>query len=83
MFHYYTCTIILDGSSIRSSHYATISEGTRFLYQEKGGRKIVTGRGPLQGAVVVGLKGGSRQEGDIGIKYITEDLEDTHSSRHR
>lgn len=78
-----TSIVFLDGSSIRSSHYETISEGTKFLYQEKGSRKIVTGRGPLQGAVVVGLQGTSRDEGDIVIKYITEDLEDTHSSRHR
>ena len=69
--------------SIKSSHYATISEGTKFMYKEKGLKQIITGRGPLLGAIVVGLQGTIKDEGNVIIKYITEDLEDTHSSRHR
>ena len=74
---------LLDSGLVRGSHWSTVSEGTKFQYQESQTAELVTGRGPLLAPVLVGVRAAASQEAEVRVKFITENLEDTHSKRHR
>ena len=73
----------LDGGEVRGTHWSTVALGTKFQYQQSDAAILVTGRGPLLGPVLVGVKAVSRQQADLKVQFTTESLEDTHSNRHR
>ena len=74
----------LDGGKVKGRHWSTVAEGTKFQYQESISTTVmVTARGPLLGPVLVGLRAFTRQQAELRIKYTTENLEETHSKRHR
>ena len=74
----------LDGEKVKGRHWSTVSQGTKFQYQESHTTTImVTGRGPLLGPVLVGVRAATSQQAEIKIKYMTEVEEETHSKRHR
>ena len=70
-------------SSTLTSHWTTVSSGTKFQFQLSEKSLLITARGPLLAPVVVGMSSSSRNYGEVNVKYITENLEDTHSNRHR
>ena len=72
-----------DSSSFKGLHWTTIAEGAKFQFHKTKQRMIVTARGPTLAPIIVGLKSPERVEREIKLKYITESLEQTHSSRHR
>ena len=73
---------IFDSSTI-SSHWTTISGGTKFQFHLTDNNLIVTARGPLLAPIVLGMSSSTKVEGEMSLKYVTEKLEDTHSKRHR
>ena len=73
---------VFDSSTLKG-HWTTISEGTKFQFQQLGNNLIITARGPLLAPIFVGMTSPSRFEGTGSYKFITENLEDTHVSRHR
>lgn len=73
---------IFDSTTI-SSHWTTISAGTKFQFHLTDNNLLITARGPLLAPVVVGMSSPTKVEGEISLKYVTEKLEDTHSKRHR
>ena len=77
-----TGLIIFDSSTI-SSHWTTISGGTKFQFHLTDKNLLITARGPLLAPVVLGMSSPTKIEGEINLKYVTEKLEDTHSKRHR
>ena len=75
-------TDIFDSSTLKG-HWTTISEGTKFQFQQLGNILMITARGPLLAPIFVGMTSPSRFEGTGSYKFIMENLEDTHVSRHR
>ena len=73
---------IFDSSTLKG-HWTTISEGTKFQFQQLGKNLIITARGPLLAPIFVGMTSPNRMDGTSSFKFITENLEDTHVSRHR
>ena len=73
---------IFDSSTL-SSHWTTISGGTKFQFHLTDNTLIITARGPLLTPIIVGMSSQTKVEGEISLKYVTEKLEDTHSKRHR
>ena len=73
---------VFDSSTLKG-HWSTISEGTKFQFEESGESLVITARGPLLAPIFVGMTSPNRMDGTSSFKFITENLEDTHVSRHR
>ena len=74
---------ILSGGEVPSGHASVVALGSKFEYRNRGGREVVTSRGPLLAPLLVGIEGKSRSEGEVRVKYIQETKEDTLTTRHR
>ena len=73
---------VFDSSSFKG-HWTTVAEGTKFQFQLSNNKLLITGRGPLLAPIFIGMTSEKRVEGIVDFKYIKENLEDTHSNRHR
>ena len=45
-----------------------MAEGTKFSFARTGSNQLVEGRGPLLGAILVGVTGDQGKEGEIMVK---------------
>ena len=50
------------------TRYERVAEGTKFSFTRSGSNQLVEGRGPLLGAILVGVTGYQGKEGEIMVK---------------
>ena len=50
------------------TRYERVAEGTKFSFARTGSTQLVKGRGPLLGAILVGVTGDQGKEGEIMVK---------------